>query len=187
MKLAALSLFFLAPCMAMIQDKFHIDGESLSVPQRLKQLAIYHEENEFHVIKDGADSIVKSHRMDSLLRKLKQNRPELKSYLESSGYLTVGESEDGELSLSSNARIRGGGPLLCGLLYVGVKTIGYTAMLCGAGAISAVSVASGPGGPGVAGAAIGIVTASGGTAAMLGSIETAAVSAGCWGLAIPWF
>lgn len=178
MKLALLTILFSVPCMAMIQEKFNIDPQSLSVPKRLQNLSVYHEENEFHVVKDGRDSIVKSHRMDSLLRRLKQNRPELQSYLQSSGYLTVGENEDGQFSLEADGRMRGGGPLLCGLLYLGVKTLAYTGLLTGAVAANTVA-------PGAGGVAVSIAVGTGGIAGALAGIETTAVSVGLWGLSLP--
>ena len=104
---------------------------------------------------------------------------DLADYLSHGNALKVIKSEQGSYSLQALIKLKGGGPILATLGFVGVHTIGFTLMFTSALGINVVL-------PGVGGVAV--AAAGGGSIATWMAAQNAlAVKAACAGaLAVPW-
>ncbi len=153
--------------MAMLQV------ESIQAPSDLGEVYLYHNENGFNVVQNGYIKNVPHYNVDSNLKRIS---PNLLPSLGKIGYVRINQLSDGEFKLDLKGRINGGGFWLAAGTYLGVKVVGYTAILTGTIAVNTAL-------PGVGTVATGMAVGS--WAAAMASIEAAATKAAVVALALP--
>lgn len=139
---------------------------------------IMYTNNRFILVKEHEVVALEKSDIDENLNKI-QSCKDLAEYLSHGNALKVIKNEQGSYSLQALIKLKGGGPILMTLGFVGVHTVGFTLMFTGALGINAAL-------PGVGGLA---VTAAGGgsMAGWMAAQNALAVKAACGGaLIIPW-
>lgn len=134
----------------------------------------------FQVKKDGKKKAVKSYDIDAVLKAIPADK--LDMFLDN-GYIEIKELSNGDFKLNAKGRIKGGGPILAGIVYWGTKAVGYgvpcalaAGALAGGAAVAVPALAAG----GAAGAAGAGATAAhmGATAALTSMLPAAAGTTG---------
>jgi hypothetical protein len=96
--------------------------ENISTDQ--KDVGLYHDGSDFHVLKRKQLRKVQKQNMDALLRSM--NKEQLKSF-QKVGYIKVDKLSDGHYTLLSNIRTKGGGPFTGQIAYWTTKATGWAA------------------------------------------------------------
>jgi hypothetical protein len=150
-----LTLLFFVSAQAMQEEQHLIKCCKASSPGSKEKL--HHIEGEFYV-----DTMSGRHKVDKawLQPELRTLTPrQMKGFAKAGGYFQLKRFENGEYSFEPHIRVRGGGPILAGILYWGTKAVCYG---------------------GAAAAAGGVVAATGGGA--LGAVGSLAVGGATGGL-----
>lgn len=159
-------------------DRVLVKRESVHVPGRLGNVDLYRTSDGYQIEKDGELFTVQDHRVSPLLKKFGPNT--INRFLEN-GYISINQSNEGSYSLDGNVRVKGGGPILGTIMYVGTHVVSYTALLTGTMLANAAA-------PGAGGVATAVALGSGGVPAYVAGTQAAALQMGFWGLvAVPWF
>ena len=121
-----------------------IEKTSVFTPSRLAKIALFHDEEGFHVLKDGEKYQVKNHLLDRSLRNISKDSSKLKRFLKN-GYIVVNQAENSdEYLLETRDRLKGGGAFGAWL----GSTLGYGLVsFAGHGIILGVSLFAGPAQP----------------------------------------
>lgn len=106
MKKLLCALLCVLPISAMEQNVVKIKAASLMIPKRLGNVSVLHDEEGFRVEQNGNLYDVNNGDVDKELRHVSPQK--LKAMLAKS-YIAVNKSDNGDFSLKSHARVRGGG------------------------------------------------------------------------------
>ncbi|MDR3551005.1 MAG: hypothetical protein P4L31_06335 [Candidatus Babeliales bacterium] len=152
-----------------------INPELTFVPHHLGKLELFHEGNEFKVLKNNKTHVVENYLLEKPLRGI--DSKQLSKILLYSK-LHVSEFGNDEIQIKSMGQLKGGGPVTGAVVYWAVKSLGWGAvgLTCAAGVatVTAASVAT-------AGAATGALAAGGaafGTATTITAIGGTGLAAG---------
>ncbi len=120
-----------------------IEKASVFAPSHLGKIALFHDEEGLHVLKDGERHQVKNHLLDWSLQNISKDSPKLKRFLKN-GYIDVNQAENGEYLLEARDRLKGGGVFGAWL----GSTLGYGLVsFAGHSVILGVSLFAGPAQP----------------------------------------
>ncbi len=121
-----------------------IERASVFAPSRLAKIALFHNEEGFHTLKNGATPQVKNHFLDQSLQDISKDDSKLKEFLKN-GYIVVNQAENSdEYLLETRDRLKGGGAFGAWL----GSTLGYGLVsFAGHGALLGVSLLAGPAQP----------------------------------------
>jgi hypothetical protein len=199
MKHLLFSLLLCVPMLAMDGDVV-LSKENVFIPCKLGDLAVVKKQKGFTVLKGGNEYPVANYNTDTLLQKV--NAKQLAALLADNGaHVSVSELNENEFSLRSHVHGKGGGPITGAICYWGTKGIAYGGMAVGAitlgyfggGAIIAGGTIIGGELGALAGAGAELAAETGIKAvvvaagpAVVATIETGALAAGAFGLAIPF-
>ncbi len=120
-----------------------IEKTSVFVHSDLGKIVLFHDEEGFHILKNGKKHQVKNHFLDRLLRNISQSSSKLKKFLKN-GYISVNQAESGEYLLEARSRLKGGG--IWGAT-IGAYAGKFFVSFVGHGAIVVVSGLTGPAAP----------------------------------------
>lgn len=153
-----------------------IQRDAIFASEKLGEIDVFRNKKGFQVLHNGKMHKVKSYMTDPLLKSLPANK--LNTFLDN-GYIAVKLLNNGEFKLDAKGRLKGGGPILAGIAYWGVKAVGYGVPAAAAGgAIVAAGAAIVPAlAVGGAGGALG-GTVAGTTTAINIAITSALPAAG---------
>ena len=121
-----------------------IERASVFAPSRLAKIALFHNEEGFHTLKNGATPQVKNHFLDQSLQDISKDDSKLKEFLKN-GYIVVNQAENSdEYLLETRDRLKGGGAFGAWL----GSTLGYGLVsLAGHGVLFSASLFAGPAQP----------------------------------------
>jgi hypothetical protein len=168
-------------CQSMeeINDKaIVIKSSSIQAPHHLGKLSIFHDDNKgFHVLKDGKKHDVKNYNLDKALQKVKSEK--LKKF-QKIGFFSINQLENGEFTVKTHVRGKGGGPVLAGFCYWMTKALGYgVPVALGTGAVIAtLPVSAGAGVASGATAGAGTIIKIGSSVAIKGMVGGSFVATG---------
>lgn len=117
---------------AMKNDVTPIKKGSFFAPSNLGTVELFHDTQGFFVNKFNEQHRIEKHYTDSMIRNI--NKKQLTSFL-GNGYLTLNQMNTGKYSLKARGRIPGGGPVAGLIAYWTTKTLCYSVMVAGIGAM----------------------------------------------------
>ena len=134
--------------------------------------------SQFTVIKHGQQIPVRSEHLDSILRTI-DTEQDLAAYVQAGNGFRAYQDEEGNYRLESRIGLRGGGPILATIGFVGVHTAGFTLMFTSMLGVNIVL-------PGV-GTTATLIAGGGSLTTWMAAQNALAVKACCAGaLAVPW-
>ena len=163
-----------------------VNNDILRRNAALDNTKLIYDKEHFIVDKNGKEKVIQRYNMSKELRSLSDDQ--VKALLSNKNTLLyLRKLSDNSYALELQGRLKGGtGPVTAGIVWGVVSVGGYTAMLLGGlGIIAASTAVAGPGAPSVAAPALAMISAGGGITAGIAGVQSAAVSASLWTLAIP--